>query len=270
MSDARDFAVNVARFTGFAGHYDQCRPSPPAALAQLVALATGRPAPRLVVDLGSGTGLSTRYWADRAERVVGIEPTADMREQARAATAAPHVEYREGFSHRTGLPDHVADVVCCMQALHWMEPETTFAEASRILRPGGVFLAGDYDWPPVTPSREADDAFAACIQIGRRLESERQVDAGLRHWPKSGHLARMQASGRFRDVREVVLHHFDEGNAERLIGLVLSQGYIVALRRSGCTEEELGIAELRTVAARTLGHASRPFLWCARVRLAHA
>ncbi|MBS0662733.1 MAG: class I SAM-dependent methyltransferase [Verrucomicrobia bacterium] len=267
MSDTRDFAVNLARFTGFAGHYDRCRPGPPEDLAQLAAHATGQVRPRLVVDLGSGTGLSTRYWAPRADRVVGVEPTADMRQQARAGTTAANVEYSEGFSHRTGLPDHAADVVCCMQALHWMEPGSTFAEAVRILRPGGVFLSCDYDWPPVTASWEADAAFEACIETGRRLERERKVDAGLRHWPKSGHLERMQASGRFRQVREVVLHHWDDGDAERLVGLMLSQGYAVALLRAGSTEEELGLTRLRATAARTLGDQPRPFLWSARVRL---
>ena len=41
-----------------------------------------------MVDLGSGTGLSTTIWAPLADRVVGIEPSADMRRQAAARTAA--------------------------------------------------------------------------------------------------------------------------------------------------------------------------------------
>ena len=63
------------------------------------------------------------------------------------------------------------------------------------------------------------------------------------------------------------MHHRDEGNADRLVGLMLSQGYAVALLRAGCTEDELGITHLRAVAARTLGSTTRPFLWGARVRV---
>src|SRR3984893_18785877 len=61
---------------------------------------------------------------------------------------AAHIAYREGVAHRTGLPDGCADIVTCAQSLHWMEPTSTLAEVARILRPGGLFAAYDYDWPP--------------------------------------------------------------------------------------------------------------------------
>jgi len=51
---------------GFADHYDEFRPSPPAVLLDALTRYAGPSAPRLVVDLGSGTGLSTRAWAARA------------------------------------------------------------------------------------------------------------------------------------------------------------------------------------------------------------
>ena len=75
-----------------------------------------------------------------------------------AAEPAPGVEYREAFAQETGLDDGCADIVTCSQSLHWMEPEPTFAEAARILRPGGVFAAYDYDWPPVVDP-ELDEAY---------------------------------------------------------------------------------------------------------------
>ena len=267
MTDREKFAENVRRFTGFAGNYDRHRPSPPAMLADLVTRFSGTPRPALVVDLGSGTGLSTRYWADKAERVIGVEPTPDMRTQAAATTTATSVSYQEGFSHQTGLPAGGAQVVCCVQALHWMEPAGTFVEAARILEPGGVFVACDYDWPPASGSWEADAAFEACIRRGRKLEQEHGLISRLRHWPKEGHLARMQASGSFRYVRELALHHVDPGNAERLVALLLSQGYIVSLQRAGVGDEELGLTHLGEVAERTLGVAMRPWLWTARVRV---
>ena len=89
----------------------------------------------------------------------------------------------------------------------------------------------------------------------------------LVQWVKAGHLTRMQASGTFRHVREIVVHHNDQGNAERLVGLLLSQGYVAALQRAGLGEEQLGIIGLRAVAHRTLGSEPRPFIWSARVRL---
>jgi len=262
-----DFSQNLARFTGFADLYDRHRAAPPAVLAVLLAQFSGAGRPALVIDLGSGTGLSTRYWADHAERVTGIEPTTDMIRQAAAVTRARNVSYHAGYSHATGLRTGCAQIVCCMQSLHWMEPAATFAEADRILVRGGVFAACDYDWPPTTASWEADAAFNTCWQTARELGREFQVESGLQLWDKAGHLGRMEASGHFRYVKEVVVHHIDQGNADRLTGLLLSQGFVQSLLKRGVTEAALGIPALRWIAGQKLGGAPRPFLWSARVRI---
>ena len=64
-------------WAGKASSYDRVRPSPPPALLDLLTQVIHLPRPTLVVDVGSGTGLSTAVWGERAERVIGIEPNAD-------------------------------------------------------------------------------------------------------------------------------------------------------------------------------------------------
>ncbi len=49
------------------------------------------------------------------------------------------------------------------------------------------------------------------------------------------------------------MHHRERGDADRLAGVVLSQGGIAALQKHGLSEAELGIATLRDVAERVLG-----------------
>ena len=136
-------------WTGKANSYDRARPTPPLALLDLLTQVIHTPHPALVVDVGSGTGLSTAIWGERAELVIGIEPNADMRKEAvRKIEHHPYaaqIEYREGVAHRTGLPDGCADIVTAAQSFHWMEPTATLAEIARILRPGGLFAAYDYD-----------------------------------------------------------------------------------------------------------------------------
>ena len=262
-----DFTGNLERFTGFADGYDQHRPQPPAKLAAVLTQLAQTPRPALVVDLGSGTGLSTRYWADQAEKVIGVEPTRDMRQQAEAQTAAPNVSYREGFSHQTGLPAQSAQIVTCSQALHWMEPQGTFEEAARILQPGGVFAAFDYDWPPTTGSWEADLAFETCINRVHVLEKRHPPDHPVQRWTKDEHLERMQASGCFRYTKEIALHHTDSGHAARFIGLLMSQGSVMTLLKRGLSEEVIGLDTFRFTVQRTLGDAPRPWFWSSRVRL---
>lgn len=150
---------------GFAEIYDCHRPSPPSALLRILTLVSRAERPRLVVDLGAGTGLSTRAWAGRAEKVVGIEPNPAMIERARGATKVENVRYIQAFAADTGLPGRSADLVTCAQAFHWMEPGPVLAEAARALRPGGVFAAYDYDVPPIVHP-ELDEAFAVCHAFG--------------------------------------------------------------------------------------------------------
>jgi len=81
------------------------------------------------VDLGCGTGISTRLFATTGHPVIGIDPNADMLATARAEGAQ---EYRIGTSEHTGLPDACADLIIAAQAFHWFHLDRTFAELERI------------------------------------------------------------------------------------------------------------------------------------------
>jgi SAM-dependent methyltransferase len=249
--------------SGFAAGFDANRPTPPGILLDILCLEAQTERPRLVVDLGSGTGLSTRPWADRADEVVGVEASPEMREQAEAATAAGNVRFVQAYAQATGLPDGSADIVTCSQALHWMEPGPTLAEAARILRPGGVFAAYDYDWPPIV-HWEIEAAFEEML---RRLRVGRRPDGERMRYAKEEHLERIKSSGHFRYVREVVLHSRERGGAERVIGMALSLGPLTVMLQNGTTEEELGVAALRETAERVLGDREVDIYLGYRVRL---
>ena len=218
--------------------------------------------PRLVVDLGSGTGLSTRAWADRADEVVGVDASPEMRAQAEAATSAENVRFVQAFADATGLPDGAADIVTASQSFHWMEHVSTLAEAARILRPSGVFAAYDYDWPPVV-HWEVEAAFEEMIQ---RLGLRRALRGQDRH-TKDMHLERIRESGHFRYAREIFLHSRERGNAERIVGMALSLGPMTVMLKEGVSEEELGLAGLREAAARALAEREIEMFLCYRVRI---
>jgi SAM-dependent methyltransferase len=247
---------------GFAVGYDSHRPSPPSVLLDVLCLEAQVERPRLVVDLGSGTGLSTRVWADRADEAVGVEASPEMRAQAEAASLAKNVRFVQAYAQETGLPDGAADIVTASQSLHWMEPEPTLAEAARILRPGGVFAAYDYDWPPVV-HWEVEAAFEEMVQ---RLGLRRALRGQARH-TKDGHLDRIRGSGHFRYAREIVLHSRELGSPERIVGMALSLGPLTVMLKEGVSEEEVGLAALREVAARVLGDREVEMFLCYRVRL---
>ncbi len=261
------FAVNIERFMGFAGTYNTHRPQPPTIIVDLLTQLGRITQPRLVVDLGCGTGLSTRIWADRCEQAIGIDPSHDMRDQAQQQTRATNVSFRTGLSHATRLPDHCADIVTCSQSLHWMDPQKTFLEASRILRPGGIFAAIDCDWPPVTTDWNVDIVYTQLMDHVSQLEKDRNLSEGLKKWPKESHLSRMQASGVFRMTREVAVHSIEQGNASRYIGLALSMGSLQTLLKAGVKENEIGVDTFRNTAQRLLGDDPQPWYFTYRMRI---
>jgi SAM-dependent methyltransferase len=123
------------RFTGAAELYEKYRPSYPSALVDWILAAPGIPGAGDVVDVGCGTGISTRLFAERGFSVVGVDPNDAMLGRARGAGGASR--YARGEAAATGLPAQCADLVTVAQAFHWFDIEATLAEFRRILRPSG-------------------------------------------------------------------------------------------------------------------------------------
>ena len=252
---------------GFAEVYDSYRPSPPPEVLDVLTVVAGAERPSLVVvDLGCGTGLATRAWAERAEEVVGVEPNPRMIERARTATEQPNVRYAEAYAADTGLAAGQADLVTSFQAFHWMEPQPVLAEAARLLREGGVFAACDYDVPPFVEP-EVDEAFAALIRARREARQRLALPAGGSSWPKDGHLGQIRVSRRFRYVRELVAHGWRETDAERMIGLGESIGGPREIFGAQAPEVGDTFERLRETATRVLGDRARPLLLNYRLRI---
>jgi SAM-dependent methyltransferase len=124
----------LGRFSDRAADYVKYRPSYPAAAIDAILAGLGEPSQLTAADIGAGTGISSRHLAERGVRVLAIEPNAEMRQ-----AAAPHtlVEFRDGTSEATNLPDSSLDLVACFQSFHWFNPVLTLPEFRRILKPSG-------------------------------------------------------------------------------------------------------------------------------------
>lgn len=95
-----------------------------------------------VVELGCGTGKNTAWLADRAGRVTALDFSPGMLARAQERVAASHVRFAEHDIRRPWpLPDASADVVIGNLVLeHVASLAGVYAEAARVLRPGGVLF----------------------------------------------------------------------------------------------------------------------------------
>ena len=124
----------LGRFSDRAADYVKYRPTYPVAAIDAILAGLEEPSQLTAADIGAGTGISSRLLAERSVRVLAIEPNADMRQ---AAAPHPLVEFREGTSEATNLPESSVDLVTCFQSFHWFNPVLTLPEFRRILRPSG-------------------------------------------------------------------------------------------------------------------------------------
>jgi SAM-dependent methyltransferase len=105
-----------------------------------------------------------------------------MRAWAKQATREPSVRYVAASAYETGLPDACADVVTAAQSLQWMQPQRVFPEIARILRPGGVFCAYQYE-ALQTPLWQPEGEWERVMRRKRELRIQLGLDAGRRRWP---------------------------------------------------------------------------------------
>ncbi|HXH25591.1 MAG TPA: methyltransferase domain-containing protein [Vicinamibacterales bacterium] len=150
---------------------------PPAALESFAGvgyffdLARLRPGER-VVDLGSGSGTDSfvaAHHVGAAGHVTGIDMTDAQLEKAAAlarAGGAAQVEFREGLLEALPLEGAAADCVISNGVINLCpDKRTVFAEAARVLRPGGRLAIADIVTESPLPSDVTCNAtlWAACI-----------------------------------------------------------------------------------------------------------
>lgn len=133
---------STTRFSSRARAYAAFRPSYPAAAIDAALADLGDPRLLTIADVGAGSGISARLFADRGARVIAIEPNPQMR---MAAEPHPRVEWCEGTAERTGLQDESVDAVVACQAFHWFATVAVMREFRRIARRRAVLLQYERD-----------------------------------------------------------------------------------------------------------------------------
>jgi ubiquinone/menaquinone biosynthesis C-methylase UbiE len=204
---------NEDRFTGLAESYASYRPLYPDSALDWIVARCGLTAGSVLADVGSGTGISSRSFAKRGLRVIGIEPNSDMRKQAESFPGNG-LTYVDGRAEATGLADNSIDIVLAAQAFHWFEPDLALREAHRILKRDGwlALMSNERD-----PSEVMTAAFGEVVQSfpdASRIEEQRRHTADV-----------LLSSRLFQDVE-----HRRFGNQQRLdeaglVGRALSASY---------------------------------------------
>jgi ubiquinone/menaquinone biosynthesis C-methylase UbiE len=128
--------------TDIATSYDKARALAPETRQlwqDLLSAHIDRSAVSLIIDLGCGTGRFSELLAAHFEaRVIGIDPSRKMVDQARLKPATGNVVHRQGAAEALPLPDACADLVFMSMVFHhFADPTAVAREWRRVLRQGG-------------------------------------------------------------------------------------------------------------------------------------
>jgi ubiquinone/menaquinone biosynthesis C-methylase UbiE len=116
--------------------------------AELVERLRARRVPR-VLEVAAGTGVVTRALArslPQGTSIVATDLNQAMLDQGAAIGTARPVEWRQADAMRLPFDDASFDaVVCQFGVMFFPEKPKAFAEARRVLKPGGVYLCNVWD-----------------------------------------------------------------------------------------------------------------------------
>lgn len=131
--------------------YDRVRPQYPAGLIDaVVAAAPGRD----LLDVGCGTGITSRQFQAAGCRGLGLDVDERMAAHARSTGVEVEVSPFEVWDPA----GRTFDALTAGMTWHWIEPEAGARKSAEVLRPGGRFAIF---WYVLQPPPELAEAFAA-------------------------------------------------------------------------------------------------------------
>lgn len=125
-----------------------------------------------VLDLGSGAGLDCILAAQKVGktgRVIGVDMTPEMIERAQANVKKlnlGNVEFHQGYLENLPVENNTVDVIISNCVIN-LSPDKAkvFAEAFRVLKPGGKLAVSDIvtDGPLPESIKQSLSAWAGCV-----------------------------------------------------------------------------------------------------------
>jgi ubiquinone/menaquinone biosynthesis C-methylase UbiE len=127
-----------AKYDDIGKGYNQTRRADPYLTDRLFKMM-GPAQGKVYLDVGCGTGNYTAALSSKGMRLIGIDPSRTMLEQAGKRNTGP--DFRYGSASNTGLPDESVDGMYATLTLHhWTDLTTAFSELYRVGKKGARLL----------------------------------------------------------------------------------------------------------------------------------
>ncbi|KAJ1132219.1 hypothetical protein NDU88_010546 [Pleurodeles waltl] len=163
--------------------YQKCMIRAPKELISLILsyLETKKGKPfELAVDVGCGTGSSTRVLASHFQKVVGMDISEAQIQEAQHVGFPPNVSYVVAPAEKIPFEDGSVDLITASVAAHWFEVDEFLREVNRVLKPNGCLalycLCLHYDLHYKDCSKSLTDTFMEAYDFLLREHSDEKVE----------------------------------------------------------------------------------------------
>lgn len=92
----------------------------------------------MILDVGCGTGISTRQILRDGAKIIGIDKDPKMVEEAKKVSS--DIEYIVALANSLPFTDESFDAVTSISAFHWFTDDVSVEEIKRILKPNGIYF----------------------------------------------------------------------------------------------------------------------------------
>lgn len=130
--------------------YSVYRPGPPESFYRmLLALDVGIRGQR-ILDLGTGTGVLARQFAQQGAMVAGIDLSGEQIQAARSLAGAEHltIDFRVAPAEEVPFPDRSFDVITANQCWLYFDRAKAIPEVKRLLGEDGLLVISYFVWLP--------------------------------------------------------------------------------------------------------------------------
>ena len=127
--------------------------------------------PAIMLDLGCGTGISTRELKEHGFVVTGADKDYAMLAAAREEN--DDISYVQASAESLPFPDEHFDMVTAFTAFHWFNALEPLTEIKRIIKTGGLFFAALKGNQDTSESREFNKGYQAILKkyAGEKFDS---------------------------------------------------------------------------------------------------
>jgi SAM-dependent methyltransferase len=166
-----DWKKDSQSFDSVAGLYDKFRPAYPRRLVDCIIEWSGLNEGARILEVGSGTGKATRFFASRGYSIHCVEPGRNLAAvAARNLKAFPLVTFEVDRYEQSQDRSGEFDLVLSAQAFHWVSKDIGYAKVAKALKPAGS-LALFWNMYPGLPGPIAVDLDRIYHEIVPGLDS---------------------------------------------------------------------------------------------------